>query len=829
MADKRISQLIERTDIANNDVLPIVASGATTTNKVTVSTLQDWMQENLDVGVTSVGITLGTSGTDVNVSGSPITTSGNITINIPDASASARGVVTTGSQTFAGVKTFSNGLSLPAVGGSNQITRIVNIGTLHEGTASLNQIGFNSGNNIYFGKGLSNGGVISWNNSTVRYYTLPDADGTLALASQLDGYVTLGTAQTITGSKTFNSRIIGQDASLTGSGSADTLEVTHTSGSGIGVDISKAGNGEGLRVTKTSGSGNAVTITGGTLSAEDATFSEGINGTSANFTGNLASDTSVFAGQAFRSLHSNGVSTITGYNSIQGDANGFVVANTSKAFRINFPSNSSFTHTLPDASGTIALTSNLSAYLPLTGGTLTGAFGGTSASFTGSVGAASLSGAFATLSNYGSATSTALQLGDANNGLFRPALNSVAIATNGAAALTLASTGAATFSSSVTATQGVFNGSGSNDLLYLDAGINTDFAFKIVSGANDVLTLRRQHSTLGNLDIISYGFNGNVGIGTASPEARLDIKDASAGGSIGMFIENTAASTLNNSADIYFGTWGGSSIGGVTNARISALNVNAGNAATDLLFHTYSGSASAERMRLTSAGNVGIGTASPQDYSGFTTLHINGKSGGNGGVLRLTAFDNTSSINIYTQSGSAIFNNTVNNSSTKFLSNDVEKIAITTNGITFNGDTAAANALDDYEEGTWTPALSAAGGTGSPTYSVRNGWYTKIGRQVTITWFIEFQKNTMSGGTMVMSSFPFTLINGGGYFYPIGSILLDNLTAALSNIVFQGANGTTQGDLVSNNGTTGSHVGLPISNLGSGTINLRGTLTYFTA
>jgi len=39
------------------------------------------------------------------------------------------------------------------------------------------------------------------------------------------------------------------------------------------------------------------------------------------------------------------------------------------------------TYTLPDATGTIALTSNLSAYLPLTGGTLTGTLNGTSANF----------------------------------------------------------------------------------------------------------------------------------------------------------------------------------------------------------------------------------------------------------------------------------------------------------------------------------------------------------------------------------------------------------------------------------------------------------------
>lgn len=77
MADKRISQLIERTDIANNDVLPIVASGATTTNKVTISTIQDWMQDNLDVGVTSVGLSMPSAFV---VSNSPVTASGNITV-----------------------------------------------------------------------------------------------------------------------------------------------------------------------------------------------------------------------------------------------------------------------------------------------------------------------------------------------------------------------------------------------------------------------------------------------------------------------------------------------------------------------------------------------------------------------------------------------------------------------------------------------------------------------------------------------------------------------------------------------------------------------------
>lgn len=51
---------------------------------------------NVSVGtVTSVGLTTGTTGVDVNVSGSPVTGSGSITLNIPTASATNRGVLST--------------------------------------------------------------------------------------------------------------------------------------------------------------------------------------------------------------------------------------------------------------------------------------------------------------------------------------------------------------------------------------------------------------------------------------------------------------------------------------------------------------------------------------------------------------------------------------------------------------------------------------------------------------------------------------------------------------------------------------------------------------
>ena len=77
MADKRISQLVERVTLANNDVFPIVASGATTTNKVTLQTIDDYMQTNLDFGVTSVAMTVPTG---LSVTGTPVTSTGTFVV-----------------------------------------------------------------------------------------------------------------------------------------------------------------------------------------------------------------------------------------------------------------------------------------------------------------------------------------------------------------------------------------------------------------------------------------------------------------------------------------------------------------------------------------------------------------------------------------------------------------------------------------------------------------------------------------------------------------------------------------------------------------------------
>jgi len=66
----------------------------------------------------------------------------------------------------------------------------------------------------------------------------------------------------------------------------------------------------------------------------------------------------------------------------------------------------------------------------------------------------------------------------------------------------------------------------------------------------------------------------------------------------------------------------------------------------------------------------------------------------------------------------------------KFRAAGTEVMRMTSDGLTFNGDTAAANALDDYEEGTFTPTWT---GSSSVTVASGNyGYYTKIGNVVTV-------------------------------------------------------------------------------------------------
>jgi hypothetical protein len=75
------------------------------------------------------------------------------------------------------------------------------------------------------------------------------------------------------------------------------------------------------------------------------------------------------------------------------------------------------------------------------------------------------------------------------------------------------------------------------------------------------------------------------------------------------------------------------------------------------------------------------------------------------------------------------------------------------------GGTAAVNTLDDYEEGTWTPAYTV----GSSGYSNQVGKYTKIGEQVTAYFYLQMNNNQVGGSTLHVGGLPFTCNSNSSY------------------------------------------------------------------
>jgi hypothetical protein len=107
------------------------------------------------------------------------------------------------------------------------------------------------------------------------------------------------------------------------------------------------------------------------------------------------------------------------------------------------------------------------------------------------------------------------------------------------------------------------------------------------------------------------------------------------------------------------------------------------------------------------------------------------------------------------------------------------------NGLLFGTDTAAANALDDYEEGTWTPAFGRNGGTQpTVTYGEQVGSYTKVGNMVFLTGDMYISAISIpDNGNLTITGMPFT--KGSGH-NPTGSFTFTgfNFSKARSQIVW---------------------------------------------
>ena len=84
-------------------------------------------------------------------------------------------------------------------------------------------------------------------------------------------------------------------------------------------------------------------------------------------------------------------------------------------------------------------------------------------------------------------------------------------------------------------------------------------------------------------------------------------------------------------------------------------------------------------------------------------------------------------------------------------------------GITFPATQSASsdtNTLDDYEEGTWTPAFTSTGATFAYS-STTNGTYTKVGNIVNLSGYIQLTSITGTlTNLLTITGLPFASITG---------------------------------------------------------------------
>jgi hypothetical protein len=91
-------------------------------------------------------------------------------------------------------------------------------------------------------------------------------------------------------------------------------------------------------------------------------------------------------------------------------------------------------------------------------------------------------------------------------------------------------------------------------------------------------------------------------------------------------------------------------------------------------------------------------------------------------------------------------------------------------GLKFNNDTAAANALNDYEEGTWTASLNTVNNNATISHGNQTGYYVKVGDMVHVHYYTEATTVTSAGtSSAVLTGLPFTVANlTSGY--PVATI-----------------------------------------------------------
>jgi hypothetical protein len=319
----------------------------------------------------------------------------------------------------------------------------------------------------------------------------------------------------------------------------------------------------------------------------------------------------------------------------------------------------------------------------------------------------------------------------------------------------------------------------SNNTVFFDITSDTtytDYGFRIIRGgaANANTQLISRGTGALELNCVDGGY---LGFSTSNNE-RLRIDSSGR-----LLVGTSTARTdyFNNTLTAMFQVEGTNSSGAVDRACVSIVNNNALTVNESPVLILGRSNGATLNSKTTVVNGTRCGYISFQGADGSDLIDSAGIAG---------EVDGTPGAN--DMPGRLVFSTTADGASSptermRITSDGYMRMAASTGGIQFNGDTAAVNALDDYEEGTWTPTDASGAGL---SFTAVNAYYTKIGRFVTCQFNLTYP-STASGSDAKIGGLPFiNNVNGGGFSMyttsAVGSIAVRNQTASQVMILTYG-------------------------------------------
>ena len=326
--------------------------------------------------------------------------------------------------------------------------------------------------------------------------------------------------------------------------------------------------------------------------------------------------------------------------------------------------------------------------------------------------------------------------------------------------------------------------------------------------------------------IINAGVSSSVGIGAATADANV--------AELGRGYLNLGRDDTADAAQIAFSKNGILHSSVVTTNNDLIIKGNISNLGTRFDGSDNGSNITALRLDMSNAGtatfnsNVNVGGIGNVNLSGSTSevsVGVSGDTDNSGGGVSFA--HNTSTLNSYVLGQKVSMTiGTAISTPLLFVTNNSERWRFNSSGHftpaqqhtydiggvnsevrnihaqgLYVGGSAAANKLDDYEEGSFTPSLGIP--SGSISYSAQEGSYTKVGSVVNIVMAFGLSGISSPSGNLSISGLPFSAGHAEKFVAGMVVALARNFDTAFDNLRGYLNNGSNSITLAVNDTNTG--------------------------